>query len=89
MDMFDRIKMTKDDIADWWDSGFIPRAIGGFLVVYILLSTVLAFMWSSEPELFDVAERAAQITEGRAARNGNRICHRYCGLIEVASTLIR
>ncbi len=62
MDMFDRIKMTKDDIADWWDSGFIPRAIGGFLVVYILLSTVLAFMWSSEPELFDVAERAAQIS---------------------------
>ncbi|MFB1001182.1 MAG: DUF2333 family protein, partial [Pseudomonadales bacterium] len=63
MDMFDRIKMTKDDIADWWDSGFIPRAIGGFLVVYILFCTVFSFMWSSEPELFDVAERAAQISE--------------------------
>ena len=87
MNMFDRIKMTKDDIADWWDSGFIPRAIGGFLVIYIILSTVLAFMWSSEPELFDVAERAVQINtdEQRNTVTGSVTA---VALIEVASTLL-
>ncbi len=87
MDMFDRIKMTRDDIADWWDNGVIPRAIGGFLVFYILLCTVLAFMWSSEPELFDVAERAAHISEEeqRTTVTGSVTA---VALIEVASTLL-
>lgn len=60
MDMFDRIKMTKEDMADWWDSGFIPRAIGISLVLYLLVCTILAFMWSGEPSQFDVVERAAK-----------------------------
>lgn len=87
MDMFDRIKMTKEDIADWWDSGFLPRALGIFLVVYILLCTVLAFMWSSEPASFDVVERAAQ-TNTEEQRGTVTGATTSVALIEVASTLL-
>ena len=97
MDMFDRIKMTKEDMADWWDSGFIPRAIGISLVLYLLICTILAFMWSGEPSQFDVVERAEKTKSSVGSSVENSADQQQAvvigsttatALIEVANTMM-
>ena len=59
MDTRDRISMTRENIGDWWASGFLARTLVIVLLVYLLACIVLGFIWSNEPDTFDVAERVA------------------------------
>lgn len=87
MDTRDRISMTKDDIADWWAGGFLGRVFGAVLVIYLLICSVLAYIWSSEPEIFDLQERMVQVnnSEQRGVVVGTATA---TALVEVASMML-
>jgi len=57
----ERIQDYRDRLRDWWSDGGLWRGLVlGGLVVYLLISLVVGFFWSSEPDLFPVKERADQ-----------------------------
>ena len=84
----ERIQDYRDRLRDWWADGGVGRGlvIGG-LVIYLLVSLVVGFFWSSEPDMFDVKARADQ----RAAAMGleNAIGFTTTAtLMEVTETLL-
>lgn len=87
MDTRDRITMTKENIADWWASGFLVRALGLAFVGYVLVCLVLAFIWSNEPDVFDIEERiaAANVSEQRGTVTGTATS---VALVEVATIML-
>ena len=59
-----KILDMRERLQDWWTDGGVARsAVLLGLVVYLLVCLVLGFIWSSEPELFPVRERALQRAE--------------------------
>lgn len=54
----------KERLEDWWiDSGLVRTTLGVALIVYLLVATVLGVIWSMEPDLFSVQEKAAERAE--------------------------
>ncbi|MBM96719.1 MAG: hypothetical protein CMI09_12860 [Oceanospirillaceae bacterium] len=54
----------KERLEDWWiDGGLVRTSIGVALVIYLLIALVLGIIWSNEPDLFPVKERAAARAE--------------------------
>jgi hypothetical protein len=87
MDTRDRISMTRENIGDWWASGFLARTLVIVLLVYLLACIVLGFIWSNEPDTFDVAERVAShnASERRGTVTGTATT---VALIEVATIML-
>lgn len=50
----DFIRHRKEDLQDYMGGGMVAKVLGVALGAYLLLSVVLGFWWSSEPELSDV-----------------------------------
>lgn len=55
----DRVLDARDRFRDWWsDGGVIRKSLLGVLILYLLVAVILGMVWSVEPELFPVRERA-------------------------------
>ncbi len=87
MDARERIAITKEDIADWWAGGILPRGLAAAGLVYLLLCIVLALYWSQEPDAFDVQANAAT-TSASANRGVVTGSVTTATLIEVATILL-
>ena len=59
----DFIRHRKEDFQDYLGGGMLAKAIGGALGVYLLLSVILGFWWSSEPEITDVVQYSHEQAE--------------------------
>lgn len=66
MNLIERLKIQQEDLVEWWQNGILPRLLAGVLLVYLLASFVLAFSWSREPALFDLAATLEQYTSDSA-----------------------
>lgn len=87
MNTKDQLDMLKADAAHWWANGVAVKFIVTAFAIYALIVLVLAVMWSSEPDLFDVKAAAAKrsANENRAVVAGTVMTST---LIEVTETLL-
>jgi len=54
----------KERLEDWWvDGGLVRTTLGIALAIYLLIATVLGVIWSMEPDLFPVQQRATERAE--------------------------
>ncbi|NNL57204.1 MAG: DUF2333 family protein, partial [Pseudomonadales bacterium] len=59
MDSRDRVEMIKADVSYWWADSIVVKVLAAVLLIYLLITTALAFYWSNEPHSFDVLQTAA------------------------------
>jgi hypothetical protein len=52
----DFIRHRKEDLQDYMGGGMVAKLVGSALAVYLLLSVVLGFWWSSEPDAVNVEQ---------------------------------
>ena len=78
----------KERLEDWWiDGGVVRTSIGVVLVVYLLVASILGMIWSSEPDLFAVQDRAAE----RAEEMGTQLKTGFTStstLVEISDTIL-
>ena len=55
-----RGREMKEDVADLGDTGNVFRGVLVLLLILLLVSAVVGWYWSSEPEFFDVEQNAQQ-----------------------------
>lgn len=57
------VRHRQEDFQDYLGGGILPRLVGIFLAVYLLISLVIGWWWSQEPDLFDVATVTKEMAE--------------------------
>lgn len=78
----------KERLEDWWIGGGLVRtSVGIALVIYLLIALVLGIVWSSEPDLFPVQERAAARAEAMATEVKTGFTS-TATLIEITDTIL-
>ncbi|TWC41267.1 hypothetical protein FBY03_10212 [Pseudomonas sp. SJZ079] len=76
-----------DNVRSQRGGGWLGRALGGLLVIYLLLTLVVGWYWSQEPEMFPVQQRA----QAAAQKAHRQMVNGYTTvetLKQVASTLL-
>ena len=63
MDSKDRVEMLKADASYWCTNSMVLKIFAAALLLYLLLATVLAFLWSGEPPTFNVLQNAVERSE--------------------------
>ncbi len=83
----DFFRHRKEDFQDYLGGGVLPKMISGVVAVYLIFAVFLGIWWSSEPDLFNVADRAASIAKENSNQEAVGVATTST-LIAVAETLL-
>ena len=57
----DFVKHRKEDFQDYLGGGLLPKIVGIGFGLYLVIAIVCGWLWSQEPELFNVSENAQRL----------------------------